>query len=138
MNLPGHLQLISQAVLGMFADFFDRGTRCQRFCAEQREGRLADRITGPHAVQCHQPPRLYRFTFDRGTNAARMRQVEESGGCEDMAATWSIQARLRGCIINQQQEQVLGDLRHGLDTNARLPGVPNSAPAAIRSGRAPR
>ena len=116
----------------MLGQPLDRGGGTQRPSLQQLERRRDDGIHRPGNRERHQPARLDRLTGHRGPNAARVRKIQQHRAGEHPLATGTIETGLSGRVVQQQQEQVLGDLRHRRTVNR------SAAQSRIRSGTARR
>ena len=85
----------------------------QRLLLQQRRRPVRRRgRSAPPARERHQPARLDGVTGDGRPDAARVRQVEQDGGRQHAFAPLALQRGLGGGVVEQQQKEVFGDLRH--------------------------
>ena len=111
-DLPGPLQVVGEVVLGVLGQPLDRGGGTQRPSLQQLERRRDDGIHRAGNGERHQPAGLDRLTRHRRPNSARVRQVQQHRAGEHAFAAGTVKTGLSGRVVQQQQKQVLGDLRH--------------------------
>ena len=101
----------------MLGQPLDRGRGPQRPSLQQLERRLGNGIHRAGDGKRHQPARLDRLTGHRRPDPAGVRQVQQHRAGQHAFAAGTVQAGLSGRVVQQQQKQVLGDLRHSADYN---------------------
>ncbi len=79
----------------------------------------------PVAGERDQPTGLDRFAGHGRTDPARVCQIQQHRGAEDFLPAGTVEPGLRGRVVQQQQEQVFGDLRHFPDCSASTRAVPS-------------
>ena len=121
-NLPGLLQIDGEVLLGVLGQPLDCGGGPQRPSLQQLERRRDDGIHRPGNRECDQPASLDRLTGHRRADSARVRKIQQHRAGQHPLAAGTVETGLSGRVVQQQQKQVLGDLRHRRTVNRTAAG----------------
>lgn len=111
-DLTVPLQVHDEPVLDMAAQLGDGSRRSQRSMLQHREGRPGDRIQRCGTGQRDQMSGRDVFTIDGRADPTRVREIQQHRGTENVPAALPVQSGLCRCVVEEKEQQVLGDLGH--------------------------
>ena len=123
-NLAGLLQMVREIVFGVPGQLLHGRCRPEGPSLQQLERGLDNGIHRAGHRQRDQPARLDRIFGHRGPDSARVGEIQQYRGRQHTLAPVAFQCGLGRRVVEQEQQEVLGDLRHSADCMRRPRAMP--------------
>ena len=117
VDLAGAQQLVEHVVLGVLAPSGDRRRRGDRPLGQSRHCRPYRRVDRRRTGEGQEFSGRHRILGQRRADPAVVGEVEDQRSCQNPFSPAAVEKRLSRGVIQQEQQQILGDTCHGRRMN---------------------